>query len=307
MNGKSLLLLLLLFLQQQTKAQEAKPDKRITDKACDCINKIDPNLLVNAKSDSIRSCISVASISVQIMDQMTGKLKKQAIEGSKDSASVIIADKDVDLIQEALLQECSYLRMLLMTDNEKLENSVSKNSKAMAFHKQGSAYFNEGKYESAIKEFKKALKIDPKFAFAWDDLGLSYRKLNDFNEAIKCYKKSLELDPKGRTPLMNMAVAFQMLNDNKSALRTYVKYIELNPNDPEGYYGIARIYRFEKEYENGLENAFKALEMYDELKSPYVQDAINVIREIVGDLKKEKKVNIYNQFAEKHGLEKIKE
>lgn len=307
MSSKTVLVFLAFCFQQLLFAQEEKVDKRVIDKSCNCINKIDPNLVVKAKSDSIRSCITTASVSIQIMDDMMGKLKKQAVEGSKDSVSLIVANKDIDLIQEKLLEECPFLRELLMTDNEKLKNSVSKNSKAMEFHRQGSKYFNAGKYEDAVKEFKKALKIDPKFAFAWDDLGLSYRKLENYSEAIKCYKKSLELDPKGRTPLMNMAVAYQLSNDNKSALSTYIRYIEINPKDAEGYYGISRIYRFEKEYEKGLENALKAVEIYDEMKSPYVQDAINVIREIVGDLKNEKKVAIFNAFAEKHGLQKIKE
>ena len=47
--------------------------------------------------------------------------------------------------------------------------------------------------------------------------------------------------------------------------------------------------------------------MYEKIKSPYVQDAVNVIREVVKDLKEEKKISIFNTFAEKHGLEKIKE
>ena len=300
------ILFAILFTSTVCSAQD-KVDKRVVEEACGCVNKIDVNLVTKVKNDSIHNCITMANLKVQIMDDMTGKLKKQLLEGSKDSVSVIVTDKDIDLIQEALLKDCSFMRELLMTDNEKLENSVSKNTKALKFHRTGSEYFNAGKFDQAIEEFKKAVKTDPAFAFAWDDLGLSYRKLGKYDDAIKCYKKSLELDPKGRTPLMNMAVAYQLSNDNKIAIAIYKKYIEINPEDPEGFYGIARVYRFEKEYENALENALKAIEIYNKMKSPYVQDAINVIREVVRDLKTEKKVNIYNKFAEKYGLEKIKE
>lgn len=297
----------LILLTSISSIAQNKVDKRVIDDACSCVNKINVNLSFKAKNDSIHGCISMANVKVQILDDLTGKLKKQTIAGSKDSISVIIAEKDINLIQETLLKDCVFMRELLMTDNEKLKNSVTKDKKALDFHQKGSEYFNQEKYELAIVEFKKALKIDPNFAFAWDDLGLSYRKLNKYDEAIVCYKKSLELDPKGRTPLMNMAVAYQLSKDNKTAIKTYENYIKIHTEDPEGYYGIARIYRFEKEYEDALESAFKAVEMYEKIKSPYVQDAVNVIREVVKDLKEEKKISIFNTFAEKHGLEKIKE
>lgn len=289
-------------------SQNKKPDQRVIDKSCDCINNLDPNIPVKQKNDSINSCILSSNIFIQTLDNLTGKSKKTAIkEGSKDSTSVIYAEKDLDLIQEVLLKDCPRLREFLMTDNEKLENSVTKNKEALAFHSKGSVFFNQEKYELAIKEFKRAVEIDPKFAFAWDDLGLSYRKLNKLDEAIKCYKKSLELDPKSRTPLMNMAVAYQLKNDKKEAIDIYKKYIEFYPEDPEGFYGIARVYREIKDYENSLESAIKAVDLYEKSKSPYIQDAINVIREVVRDLKEEKKIYIFNKFAEKYGIEKIKD
>lgn len=307
MNLK-LIVIAVIFASVGVKAQDKKVDRRVVDQSCDCINKINVNLPIKIKNDSIDSCISTANVSVQILDDLTGKLKKQPIEkGSKDSVSVIITDKDIEIIHEVLLKECTFLRELLMIDNEKLENSVSASKEAIDFHKAGSAYFNQEKFDLAIIEFKKALKKDPKFAFAWDDLGLSYRKLGKYKEAIECYNKSLNLDPKGRTPLMNMAVAYSLNKDNEKAIEIYKKYIEIHPEDPEGYYGIARIQRGEKQYNEALESALKAIQIYDSLKSPYVQDAVNVIREVVRDLKQEKKINIFNSFAEKHGLEKIKE
>ena len=106
---------------------------------------------------------------------------------------------------------------------------------------------------------------------------------------------------------MNMAVAYNLLGKNKLAIETYEQYIKLHPNDPEGYYGIARLQNFSGDYSNALENVLNAFVLYDNIKSPYTEDALNVIREIVVNLKKEKKINIFNEFAEKHGLEKIKE
>lgn len=297
-------------------SQQQKISKEILDSSCECVNKINVNLTNHAKNDSIKSCITQSIISdqakkiLQEMKKSVDTLKlisKDTTINVKSKPFIINTEEGYNEIVEALLKDCVFMRELLMTDNEKLENSVTKNKKALQFHQEGSKYFNNEKYELAVVEFNKALKIDPKFAFAWDDLGLSYRKLKRYGEAIKCYQKSIELDPKGKTPLMNMAVAYQLDNDNKNSIKTYKDYIKIHPEDPEGYYGIARVYRFEKQYEEALESAYKAIEEYDKIKSPYIQDGVNVIREVVGDLKNLKKINIYNNFAEKHGLEKIKE
>lgn len=120
-------------------------------------------------------------------------------------------------------------------------------------------------------------------------------------------QKSLALDPKGTVPLMNMAVAYDLMNDKASAIATYNQFIAIHPDDPEGYYGISRLKNQTGDYANALEDALKAYTLYDNISSPYKEDAINVIREIVSNLKKEGKTAIYNTFAEKYGLTKIKE
>ena len=51
-----------------------------------------------------------------------------------------------------------------------------------------------------MKAYEKALEIDPVFAFAWDNLGLTYRRLEKYDLALDAYRKSLELVPNGFMP-----------------------------------------------------------------------------------------------------------
>ncbi|HLO74295.1 MAG TPA: tetratricopeptide repeat protein [Flavobacterium sp.] len=307
-------LFLIIFFSNNLFAQEKNINSEILEESCNCIRKIDINLDKLAKNDSIKSCITSFIIKEQTkellmemsktVDTLLTTNKDTTITGGKNYT--IIVDKDYDEIQKQLMQDCPYLKAVLDVNNEKHENSLSAKKKANEFYEVGEKYFNKQQYDLALVEFNKAVKNDPKFAFAWDNLGICYRKLNRFKEAINCYEKSLALDPKGKVPLMNMAVAYNLLKDDEKAIETYNKFIQIHPEDPEGYYGIARLQNFTKDYKNGLENALKAYTIYDNSSSPYSQDAISVIIEIVNNLKKENKVNIYNEFAEKHGLEKIK-
>ncbi|MES2544459.1 MAG: tetratricopeptide repeat protein [Bacteroidota bacterium] len=294
-------------------SQETEISPKLLDQSCECIKKISLEITTNQKNDSIKSCINVSIMADQIKkvvaemgkDMEPLKTNKDTVIGNKSYQ--IVANENFDDIQKKLFSECPYVKELLMSNNQKNKNSVSNKKKALEFYSEGQKYFNEEKYDLALVEYNKAVKSDPKFAFAWDNMGISYRKLNRYKEAIECYKKSLEFDPKGTTPLMNMAVAYNLLNLNKESIETYQKFLKLYPEDPEGFYGIARIQGVTGDYANALENIFRAYELYEKNSSPYVEDAINVLREIVVNIKKDGKKDIFNKFAEKHGLKKIED
>ena len=304
------------LLANHTIAQEKTIKKSIIDDACNCIAKINYNLTNIAKNDSIKSCITSSIVADQTREYAE-KIKKtidkvktnelESVLNSGDKNISIIVDKDYDDIQSQLINDCPELKILLDVNNEEHEHSYSNKKKALEFYAEGEKYYNQQKYDLALVEYNKAVKADSKFAFAWDNMGVCYRKLERYKEAINCYQKSLELDPKGTMPLMNMAVAYNLMGDDKMAIQTYTKFIVLHPEDPEGFYGISRIQNATGDYANALENCLKAFQLYDNASSPYKQDALNVLREIVSNLKKERKISIFNAFAEKYGLEKIKE
>ncbi|MHA1985676.1 MAG: tetratricopeptide repeat protein, partial [Promethearchaeota archaeon] len=49
-------------------------------------------------------------------------------------------------------------------------------------------------YTKAIEYGEKAVELDPKFKFAWQQLGKSYFRNGDYNQAINCVEKALKLD-----------------------------------------------------------------------------------------------------------------
>lgn len=304
-------LLALLFSSLNLFSQENKINQEILDQSCRCIKKISYDLTKIQKNDSVKSCITGSIIANQTkifiaeMAPLVDSVKNNKTDTISNLNFKIIVDKDYNEIEKRLLQDCSALKNLLTTNNETNKNSMSSKKKALDFFEEGHFYLNQAKYDLALVAYNNAVKIDSKFAFAWDNMGICYRKLNRYKEAIDCYKKSLEIDPEGTVPLMNMAVAYNLLNLNKDAIETYEKYIKLHPEDPEGYYGISRLQNITGDYENALENAFKAYQLYDKNGSPYKQDAINVLKEIVVNIKNDGKVDMFNTFADKYGLKKI--
>ena len=79
-------------------------------------------------------------------------------------------------------------------------------------------------YGEAIAEFREALKLQPEFLKAYDNLGVCYDQLQKFDLAIKNYRQAIELDRKLGThypwPYINLA---SLLNH----LRRYGEAVEL--------------------------------------------------------------------------------
>lgn len=288
--------------------------KQISDQACECIGKIDIGLEKEKANDSINSCITTAIISDQVQNDLMGELSKtiDSISSSQkefdslviedDKEILLSTDKDYAKIEEHLLRSCQKLQVLISSDNTKHENSISNHDKALEFYDEGVSHFRNGNYKKALPKFKKAVKIDKTFAFAWDNLGVCQRKLGKLEEAINSYNKSLELDPLGRMPLMNIPVAYEMLKDYDNAILAYERFLGIYPKDPEGYYGIARMYHLKVNYEDALDNIFKAYLMYKEIQSPYSQDAERNIAIFYNEMKEKGMLKTFNEIANKYNI-----
>ena len=290
----------------------------IAEEACSCLEKIDPDLERTERYEEIKSCISSSITIYQIKQSMMSVAQKvkdtlgkaddmttiDSMTIPSDGANITIyTDKNYEKIEKALLQNCPAMKSLMMNESGEGQNSVSNNEKARMYYDEGQDYYAGKSFKEAIKKYKKAVAEDENFAFAWDMIGLSYRQLHQYKKAIKYYKRSLEIQPGGKVPLMNIPVAYQYLKDYKKAIAGYKNFIAVFPNDPEGYYGISRIYFMDGDYENALENMCKAYFMYQELKSPYIRDAEQNIALFYDELKKKDKLDIFEKVAKKYNIQ----
>lgn len=278
---KSLTLLFLLlstvfFAQKQSAAQD------IANDACNCIAQI--TIDGHSKNKAIKNCIDTA---------ITTATKRNG----HTNTNTLFRD-----VENYLVEHCEALKKLAFSENERFENATSKNVLAQLAYDDGLDYLSEKDYENALKKFKKATSIDPNFAFAWDNLGISYRKTGQFDKAIDAYKRSLQINPKGKMPLLNIAVAYNLKKDHINAEKYYKRYIANFKDDPEGFYGLGLIQYLNDDYENGLDNMITAYKLYSAQHSPYRTDAANKISYIYHDLKKKEKLDIFNRVAKKHQL-----
>lgn len=300
---KRFILSTLLITSTISYSQSKETIQKIAKDACSCISEIDSALPKGVKSKSINECIESSIFSYQIEEKATKiaeDIKKDSLK--KETTLNINTEKYRKKVEEQLHKDCSTMKDIYFSTEEAHENSFSDKEKAREYYDMGIRATEQNNIEKAIKYYKTAVESDSKFAFAWDNLGYSYRKINEFDKAVECYKKSLALDPKGKMPLMNIAVALQLSNKNDEAKKYYRIYKDYYKDDPESYYGIGRIFFFEKNYEPALENMIKAYGLYKKMNSPYYTDAEKHIAFIYNEYKKKGKLEEFTKLAEKFGL-----
>lgn len=90
------------------------------------------------------------------------------------------------------------------------------------------------RFAEARGYYQKALELDPKDVNVRTDLGLTFYfgQPSDPQSAIREYRKSLEIDPRHEQTLQNLATALIKTGNRKEAEKTIESLRSVNPNNP---------------------------------------------------------------------------
>jgi tetratricopeptide (TPR) repeat protein len=92
---------------------------------------------------------------------------------------------------------------------------------APAYLMRGNAFFDNEKYDMAIREFDKALRIRPNYAEALQNRARAYYQKGDIDRAIEDYTAVLRIWPDDFTALANRGVAYYQKGDIDRAIEDY--------------------------------------------------------------------------------------
>ena len=133
-----------------------------------------------------------------------------------------------------------------------------------------SAYFNfrgkilcdcRNEYEKALKDFKKAVELDPNEADYYFEKGLAYYYLEKYKEALKDFSKAIKLNPKEAKYFYQKGYSYYLLNKNKEAIKEFHQAIKLDPNNDQFIYNRGLAYYYLENYENALFDLNKAIKL----------------------------------------------
>ncbi len=153
----------------------------------------------------------------------------------------------------------------------------TKSEKAMELYRQAVDEHQAGNLAAAKKTYAKALKEDPNFIEAYDNLGQVYRQEGEYDLAVKSYTKSLELYPEGLMARQNLAVVHSLRGDYASAVEQYDAIIQYHPESAEGYFGKANVLMTQKKFGPALEQARTALDIYKRTDDQHLADGYHLM------------------------------
>lgn len=281
--------------------------KDVANDACKCIDSI---VVINKSQKQITTEISKcidskvityqASLAIYENLKNANKSNQISINTNKNSKEYIRYYRE---IEARLMDSCKAIKRKVASENKESKYSGTNNAEALEQYNLGAQLSDKGIYDEAISYYIKATRLDPEFAFAWDNLGICYRKTNNPEKAIEAYRESLKINPYGEVPLQNIAVAYEAQKEYDKAIDAYKEYIKNYPDGVEGYYGVARILFFYKnEDEQALEDMCIAYNLYAKMNSPYRIDAEKIISQIYASMKQHNKEKKFNEILTKYNI-----
>jgi thioredoxin-like negative regulator of GroEL len=97
-----------------------------------------------------------------------------------------------------------------------------------------------GDFSCAVQHLQKALKADPQFVEAHNNLGASYLQLSRYQDAIGEFEAAIALDEKMAAPYRNMSLALFSLRRYAEAEAAARKALTLSPQQKAAQYSLGR-------------------------------------------------------------------
>ena len=90
----------------------------------------------------------------------------------------------------------------------------TKLKKAEDFFELGNSLRDNGKLDDAVKNYKRAIELNPKHSIAHNDLGVLLIHLGKTNEAINNFQKTINISPKNTKAYLNLSYSMTFSSGN---------------------------------------------------------------------------------------------
>jgi tetratricopeptide (TPR) repeat protein len=152
-------------------------------------------------------------------------------------------------------------------------SQLSPEAKKAQHEERGLAYFEEGKYQEAKIEYQNVIQIDPKNAQAHYQMAMIHMKLGgltDLQAAFGELTKTVDLDPTIQDAQLKLS-EFYLAAQKPGKAREHAEIVLASaPQDPKGHMLRGRSLVIEKEFEQGIEEFRKSIELDPDNVQPYI-------------------------------------
>ena len=131
--------------------------------------------------------------------------------------------------------------------------------RAAWYFNRGNLYYNLQKYDLALSDWNKAIKINPNYAEAYVNRGNLYSDLQKYDLALSDYSKAIDINRNDAEAYYNRGLLYYNQRKYDLALSDYSKAIDINPNYAEAYNNRGNLYSDLQKYELALADYNQAI------------------------------------------------
>lgn len=134
---------------------------------------------------------------------------------------------------------------------------------AVARYQLGLAYFEGGNYRAAVPELAKAAELDPANAEYQNALGMALMFNRRLDPAIKAFQEAVKIEPKFSSAKNNLASAYVMKGEFDKAMPLLKDVLDdpLYPTPQFAHFNLARIYERQGKIEEAIDEYKLALDI----------------------------------------------
>jgi tetratricopeptide (TPR) repeat protein len=136
-----------------------------------------------------------------------------------------------------------------------------------ALNNLGVLYFRKGMYEEAIEQFKEALKVDPRFDLARENLQYLFAETGLEDPDVKRWRDEVKRDPDNFEGLLRLGVSYQNMARFREASEILGAVVERNPDHAMARFHLASSLKAQGLYQ-------QALEHYQTIASHFTKSAV---------------------------------
>jgi lipoprotein NlpI len=101
---------------------------------------------------------------------------------------------------------------------------------ASALTSAGVSHLQQGEYDQAIRDFDRAIALQPGLVVAWRNRGLAHKAKGDFDRALADYEQAIVFAPSDARLYTERGVAYAGMGDFNNAIADFNRAIALKPD-----------------------------------------------------------------------------
>jgi len=125
-------------------------------------------------------------------------------------------------------------------------------------------------YEKALREFNKALRLNPWYGLAYKNRAILFlrygaampgRSRPYFRQALADYSAALQLDPKDADAYRERGLVHARMGDADKAIADFTQAIKIKPDFAEAYRGRSKAYRDNGDIDRAVADVERAIKL----------------------------------------------